>query len=101
MKASAAVLLLSFLALPLLSQTAGQSTDPRLWPEEQRAFLYGPGLLLSGEERAAFIALDEAGRTAFIQRFLDQRFLNQETGLREGVRRRSLLAAREFLSPQD
>jgi len=96
MKAFAAALLLSFLALPLLSQTAGQTTDPRLWPEEQRAFLEGPGLLLEADQRAAFIALDEAGRTAFIQRFLDQ-----EKDLREGVRRRSLLAAREFLSPQD
>jgi Ca-activated chloride channel family protein len=96
MKAFAAALLLSSLALPAFGQTAGPSTDPRLWPEEQRAFLYGPGLLLSGEERAAFTALDEAGRTAFIQRFWDQ-----DKNLREGVRRRSLLAAREFLSPQD
>jgi len=76
MKAFSAVCLLSLLALPAAGQDAG--------------------LLLDDARRTAFLALDEAGRDAFLQSFLES---NPE--LREGVRRRSQLAGREFLSPLD
>jgi len=90
-------LVLSLLLLPVAGAAAENATDPRLWPEAQRVFWQeGPGLLLDDGQRAAFLALDEAGRTAFIQDFLDR---NPE--LREGVRRRWSLAAREFLSALD
>jgi VWFA-related protein len=93
MKALVAVLLLSLAAaLP----AAGQSADARLWPDGQRAFFEGPGLLLDDAERAAFLGRDEAGREAFLRAFLDR-----DPGLREGVERRARLAAREFASPQD
>src|SRR4028119_609424 len=56
-------------ALPALAA----DPEPLLWPEPQRAFLQdGPGLLLTDEQRAELLALDEAGREAFIQAFLDR-----------------------------
>ena len=61
--------ILLLLAVPALAQAP--EPDPLLWPEAQRAFLQdGPGLLLTLEQRAAFLALDEAGRDAFIGEFL-------------------------------
>jgi VWFA-related protein len=96
MKAFVIASLLSLLSLPALAGAAAESKDPHLWPEKQRVFWQeGPGLLLSTEQRAAFLALDDAGRTAFIHDFIDQ---NQ---LSEAVRRRSLLAGREFLAAND
>src|SRR3954469_5208477 len=97
---AAAPLLLTLLALPAAGATTG-TTDPRLWPDAQRAFWQeGPGLLLDDGQRAAFLALDEAGRTAFLRDFLDHDPIPEtpENELREGVRRRGSLVAREFLS---
>ncbi|MFL6199454.1 MAG: VWA domain-containing protein [Thermoanaerobaculia bacterium] len=69
--------------------------DPILWPEPQRAFLQdGPGLLLTPEQREELLALDEAGRDAFIERFL------ADPTLREGIERRRRLAFEER-SPSD
>jgi VWFA-related protein len=95
MKAIAvSMLLLMLLALPV--RAAAADTDPHLWPEEQRVFWQeGAGLLLDGTQRAAFLALDEAGRTAFIHDFVSQ------NNLSEGTRRRSSLVAREFLAAND
>jgi Ca-activated chloride channel homolog len=100
MKTLAAVVLLLAAAGP----AAGQGADPRLWPEEQRAFFEdGPGLLLDETQRTAFLALDEAGRTAFIADFLDRDPIPEtpENELREGIERRRRLAEQEFLSPLD
>jgi VWFA-related protein len=95
--ATASLVLLSLLILPVAGAAAENATDPRLWPEAQRVFWQeGPGLLLDDGQRAAFLALDEAGRTAFIHDFLDR-----DPELLEGVRRRWSLAAREFLSAMD
>ncbi len=89
--AVASVLLLCA-ALP----AGAAETDPLLWPEEQRSFWQdGPALLLTEEQRAAFLALDEAGRAAFLHAFLDR------NGLRAGVERRLRLAALETDSPLD
>jgi Ca-activated chloride channel homolog len=91
---ASASLVLSFLTFPA---AAADVLDPRLWPEEQRVFWQeGPGLLLDDGQRAAFLALDEAGRSAFIRDFLDR-----NPALQEGVRRRRSLAEREFLAATD
>lgn len=72
-------------------------SDPLLWPEEQRSFWQdGPALLLTQEQRAAFLALDEAGRAAFLREFLAR-----HEPLREGIARRLRLAALETDSPLD
>jgi Ca-activated chloride channel family protein len=86
MKAFAAVALLSFLALPVAA--FGQDDVD---------------LLLDPAQRASYLALDEAGRAAFLESFLDRDPLpaTPENELREGVRRRQELADREFLSTQD
>ena len=78
--------------------------DPLFWPEEQRAFWQdGPGWLLTEEQRAAFLALDEAGRAAFLQGFLDRDPIPEtaENELREGIARRLRLAALESGTPLD
>jgi len=90
----------SVLALTLLivpgRAAAADVQDPHLWPDEQRIFWQeGAGLLLDATQRAAFLALDEAGRTVFIHDFVAQ------NNLSEGVRRRSSLVAREFLAAND
>jgi VWFA-related protein len=75
-----------------------------LWPEEQRAFLQdGPGLLLTAEQREALLALDEAGREAFIRDFLarDPLPATPDNELAAAIERRRALAAAEFLSPRD
>ncbi len=97
MKAFVIASLLSLLSLPVAAgAAAAEIKDPHLWPEEQRVFWQeGPGLLLTTEQRAAFLALDDAGRVAFIHDFIDQNHLG------EAVRRRSLLASREFLAAND
>ena len=69
--------------------------DPILWPEPQRAFLQdGPGLLLTPEQREELLSLDEAGRDAFIERFLT---VNE---LHEAIELRKRLAFERF-SPSD
>lgn len=88
--------ILLLLAVPVFSQAP--EPDPLLWPEAQRAFLEdGPGLLLSPEQRAAFLALDEAGRERFIEDFLrDPVPETPDNELREGIARRYRLASQEY-----
>ena len=76
--------------------------DPILWPEPQRAFLQdGPGLLLTAEQREELLALDTAGRDAFIERFLADPIPETPANeLREGIELRRRLAFRSF-SPLD
>ena len=83
--------------------TAAAISDPVLWPEEQRAFLEGPGLLLTPVQRQAFLDLDEAGRTAYIEEFLDRDPIpaTPQNELREGIERRRRLMTQELWSPQD
>src|SRR5215217_4364783 len=89
--AVASVLLL-LAALPAVA--AGP--NPLLWPEAQQAFWQdGPGWLLDEQQRGAFLALDEAGRAAFIRDFLGR------DELREGIERRQRLAFLETDSPLD
>ncbi|HEX6863814.1 MAG TPA: hypothetical protein VF414_13395, partial [Thermoanaerobaculia bacterium] len=80
-------------ALPALA-----ADDPILWPEPQRAFLQdGPGLLLSPEQREELLALDEAGRNAFIERFLADPIPETPANeLREGIELRQRLAFAEL-----
>lgn len=96
--AASAVLFLTT-ALP----AAAATSDPVLWPEEQRAFLEGPGLLLTPVQRQAFLDLDEAGRTAYIREFLDRDPIpgTPQNELREGIERRRRLMTQELWSPQD
>jgi VWFA-related protein len=98
--AAASVLLLLLAALP----AAAADIDPLLWPEAQRAFWQdGPALLLTEEQRAAFLVLDEAGRAAFVRDFLDRDPIpgTPRNELREGIERRLRLAALETESPLD
>jgi VWFA-related protein len=76
--------------------------DPILWPEPQRAFLQdGPGLLLTPEQQAELLALDEAGRDAFIKRFLADPIPETPANeLRQGIELRQRLAFEEH-SPSD
>lgn len=93
---ASAFLLLATLPAAAAPAGAPGDTDPLLWPEAQRSFWQdGPALLLGEEQRAAFLALDEAGREAFIQSFLDR------SKLREGIAHRQRLAALEIESPLD
>lgn len=95
--------LVTLLLLPW-SAAAAPAQDPTLWPEGQRTFLQdGPGWLLSAEERAELLALDEGGRSSFINSFLAQDPLPETPAneLAEGIRRRLLLARSLFLSPKD
>jgi VWFA-related protein len=95
---ASACLLLS--ALP----AAAAEPDPLLWPEAQRAFWQdGPGLLLTEEQRGAFLTLDEAGREAFLRDILTRDPIPEtpRNELREGIERRQRLAALETDSPLD
>ncbi|RPH53853.1 hypothetical protein EHM82_07755, partial [bacterium] len=95
---------LLLLALPALAQPPSPEPDPILWPEPQRAFWQdGPALLLTEEQRTAFLALDDAGRERFIAEFLGQDPLPETpvNELREGLERRGRLVGLEFASPQD
>ena len=75
-----------------LQTLTGEDPRPVLWPEPQRAFFQdGPGLLLTPEQAEELLALDEAGRDAFIERFL------ADPVLREGIERRKRLAFEETL----
>ncbi len=92
------------LALGALAASAAlASGDPVRWPEAQRAFFQdGPALLLGRTEREAFAELAEAQREAFLERFLsDPLPATPENELREGIRRRQVLARGASLSPLD
>lgn len=93
----AAALLLT--ALP----AAAAEIDPLLWPEEHRAFWQdGPALLLDAEQRAELLAADDAGREAFLRRFLaDPIPQTPENELRAGIERRLRLVELETESPLD
>ncbi|HYG63148.1 MAG TPA: VWA domain-containing protein [Thermoanaerobaculia bacterium] len=83
---------------------AAQDTDPVLWPEEQRAFFQdGPGLLLSDEQRSAFLAMDEAARGAFVRELLGRDPVpgTPDNELLLGIERRRRLATQTFPSPLD
>lgn len=88
--------ILLLLAAPAFSQAP--EPDPLLWPEAQRAFLEdGPGLLLSEEQRSAFLALDEAGRERFIEDFLRDPIPGTPANeLKEGIARRHRLATQDY-----
>lgn len=89
-------------ALLAAPASAQETTDPVLWPEAQRAFFQdGPGLLLTGDQRQELRSLDEAGREAFIQRFLaDPLPATEVDELIEGIERRRRLAFAD-LPPMD
>ncbi len=96
--------LLALPDLPALAQPPSDRSDPALWPEAQRAFFQdGPALLLSREQREILTGLDEAGREASIDEFLDRDPMPETPAneLREGIERRRLLVSREGLLPQD
>lgn len=78
-------------------------TDPVTWPAAQRSFwVDGPSLLLSQQQRERFLALDEAGRKAFIAKFLTDPIPGTKANeLVEGIERRQRLVRHEFLSPLD
>lgn len=113
--ASALSLLLSFSAAfswaspaaPAAPSGITAAADPQIWlswPEAQRAFLQdGPGLLLTEEQRNRLLALDEAGRDAFIREFIDKDPVPETpvNELEEGIQRRLRLVQSEFLSPRD
>ncbi|HEY4591863.1 MAG TPA: hypothetical protein VIJ61_05610, partial [Thermoanaerobaculia bacterium] len=86
------------LALPALAQTPAAPSDPTLWPEAQRAFLQdGPGLLLTLDQRETFVALDEAGRDAYIGEMLGRDPIPETPAneLVDGIARRRRLVAAE------
>lgn len=87
-------LLLGIVGVALLVSPAAAQEDPALWPEPQRAFLQdGPGLLLTADQRRELYSLDEAGRAAFIERFLaDPLPSTPANELAEAIERRSRLA---------
>ncbi|HWN44226.1 MAG TPA: hypothetical protein VNW71_18525, partial [Thermoanaerobaculia bacterium] len=89
-------------ALLAIVPPVSAADDPILWPETQRAFLQdGPGLLLTPEQQAELLALDEAGRDAFIERFLADPIPETPANeLREGIELRQRLAFEEH-SPSD
>ena len=84
--------------LPAVSLTR-ETSSPESWPESQRAFFQsGSGMLLTEEQRRELVAMDEAGRTAFIEEFLTDpdpsTTLNE---LEEAIDRRHRLVRQEFL----
>lgn len=88
------------LALPALAA----EPDPLLWPEAQRAFWQdGPALLLTAEQREAFLAMDEANRAAFLGEFLENDPVPETpvNEMLEGIGRRQQLASLEAESPLD
>lgn len=94
---------LALVVLVPLGLTA-QEPDPFAWPEAQRAFYQdGPGLLLTPEQRDQLLAMDDAGREAFIRDFLGRDPLPEtpDNELREGIDRRTRLADAEYPSPLD
>ena len=98
LKLAAALLLL----LPAVSLTR-EADSPESWPESQRVFYQGgSGLLLSEEQRQRFVALDEAGRAAFVEEFFaDPDPATALNELEDAIDRRRRLARREFLGLLD
>ncbi|HEX4494333.1 MAG TPA: VWA domain-containing protein [Thermoanaerobaculia bacterium] len=100
-------LLLSLaLLLPLASLRAqgGQTDDPSLWPEPERAFFQdGPGLLLTQDQRTTLRSDSPETRARWIQDFLakDPIPTTPANELREAIDRRRRLANDEYLSTQD
>jgi Ca-activated chloride channel family protein len=91
------VFCLILVALPAFAQSPAPA-DPILWPEAQRAFFQdGPALLLTLEERETFLALDEAGRDAYIGEMLGRDPIPETPAneLVEGIARRRRLVAAE------
>lgn len=86
----------------IASAVGAAEEDPLLWPEPQRAFLQdGPGLLLTPGQREELLSLDEAGREAFIQRFLADPFPQSPVNeLQQAIEIRRRLAFEEH-SPAD
>lgn len=98
MRGAASAVLLAVVAVsPILAQTP----DPVLWPEPQRAFFQdGPAFLLTPEQRAELLTLDEAGRERLIRAFLDRDPIPEtpENELRLGIERRMRLLEEELAS---
>ena len=92
------LILVALPGIPVLAQTPAAPTDPTLWPEAQRAFFQdGPGLLLTLDQRETFLALDEAGRDAYIGEMLGRDPIPETPAneLVEGIARRRRLVAAE------
>jgi Ca-activated chloride channel family protein len=99
---------LALLLLFLVTQhAAGVSTDfdkVVLWPERQRSFLQdGPELLLSDAQVDALEQLDEAGRSEWIDGFLehDPDPSTSANELQQAIQRRQALVRQRDLSPRD
>ena len=98
MRVFGSLVLFTLGALRGLAQTPTAPTEPILWPEAQRAFFQdGPGLLLTLEQRDTFLALDEAGRDAYIDEMLGRDPIPETPAneLVEGIARRRRLVAAE------
>lgn len=95
----ASPLVLSVVLLAASPLTAAEPATAR-WPEEQRFFFDdGPGWLLSDEQRSELIAMDEADRLPWMDRFLAQDPVadTEENELATGIGRRRLLIWQEGL----
>ena len=93
------------LTLILLGSGAGAAVDTSvavLWPEHQRAFIQdGPGLLLSEDDKRAFLAAELEERDRWMQEFLGRDPIpdTEENELTVGIERRmALVRHEEFLS---
>jgi VWFA-related protein len=100
------LLLFSFTLLPsaLLRAQGLQENDPTLWPEPERAFLQdGPGLLLTAEQRTELRGFNPEARARWIKEFLDRDPVpgTPANELRQAIARREILAADQYLAPQD
>ncbi len=99
-----AVLALLALGAPSLAAAGPQTRPPALWPDDQRVFyLDGPAWLLSEDERASLLEMDEAARAAFMESFLSAASAPGVTAeqLAQAIGRRRALMRSEFLSPRD
>lgn len=85
------------------AQPAPPSNDPSSWPEAERAFLQeGAGWLLTLAQRTELLALDEAGRAGWIERFLaDPDPQTPANELVDGIARRRALALETSLTLAD
>jgi VWFA-related protein len=83
---------------------SAQDAGTDVLPEDHRAFLEdGPGWLLDDETLARLFATDIDERQAFMEEFLGADLIPETEldELREGIRRRRLLALQEFMSVRD
>ncbi|HEV2844421.1 MAG TPA: VWA domain-containing protein [Thermoanaerobaculia bacterium] len=99
-------LLTLFLLLPFsfLEAQGLQENDPAIWPEPERSFYQdGPALLLSPEQRTELRSLNPEARARWIQEFLEKDPIpgTPANELKEGIERRRLLAADQYMTPQD